>query len=86
MATKLGCSLTNKIFMAKIPPMGRPRKYGELPVDVILKIPVTSEQRELIQQATAGEPGGVAAWARALLVAAAERKLRRDRTENDGNS
>jgi len=59
--------------------MGRPRKYGELPVDVILKIPVTSEQRELIQQATAGEPGGIAAWARTLLVAAAKRKLDRQK-------
>lgn len=55
--------------------MGRPRKYGELPVDSILKIPVTSEQRALIQQATAEEPGGIAGWARTLLVAAAKRKL-----------
>lgn len=61
--------------MAKISAMGRPRKYGELPVDSILKIPVTSEQRALIQQATAEEPGGIAGWARTLLVAAAKRKL-----------
>jgi hypothetical protein len=55
--------------------MGRPRKYGSLPMDTDLKIPVTSEQRTLIQQATADEPEGMAAWARAVLLDAAKRKL-----------
>jgi hypothetical protein len=58
--------------------MGRPRKYGDLPMDTDIKIPVTSEQRELIEQATADEPGGMAAWARALLLAAARGKLAKD--------
>lgn len=72
--------------MAKIPAMGRPRKYGALPVDAILKIPVTSEQRELIQEATAGEPGGMAAWARTLLVAAAKRKVAKGKSEEKNKS
>lgn len=72
--------------MAKISAMGRPRKYGELPVDSILKIPVTSEQRALIQQATAGESGGMAAWARAILVAAARRKVARGKPEEKKKS
>ena len=72
--------------MAKILAMGRPRKYGELPVDSILKITVAREQRELIQQATAGEPGGMAAWARTLLVAAAKRKLAKGREEGRSKS
>lgn len=55
--------------------MGRPRKYGSLPMDRDLKIPVTTEQHALILKATAEEPEGMAAWARALLLTAARRKL-----------
>jgi hypothetical protein len=64
--------------------MGRPRKYGSLPMDTDLKIPVTSEQRELIQQASADEPGGMAAWARAILLAAARRKMAKDGSKKRG--
>lgn len=67
--------------MATIRAMGRPRKYGALPMDTDLKIPVTSEQRALIQQATADEPGGMAAWARVILLGAARRKLARGKPE-----
>jgi hypothetical protein len=57
--------------------MARPRKYGGLPMDTDLRIPMTSEQKALIDAATADEPEGKAAWARALLLAAARRKLAR---------
>ena len=40
-----------------------------------LRIPVTSEQKALIQQATAGEPEGMAAWARSVLLRAAKEKM-----------
>jgi hypothetical protein len=42
-----------------------------------LRIPVTDAQKELIDQATADEPEGMAAWARAILLEAAKRKLAR---------
>jgi hypothetical protein len=86
MAIKLAWQLTSNFFMAKIPAMGRPRKYGELPVNLILKIPVTSVQRALIQQATAGEPGGMAAWARAILLEAAKRKLAKQNSDKQSKT
>jgi len=57
---------------------GRPRKYGNARMNIHLRIPVTDEQKELIDRATADEPDGMAAWARALLLAAARRKLAKD--------
>ena len=66
--------------------MGRPRKYGELPMDTDLKIPVTSEQRTLIQKATADESEGMAAWARAILLAAANRKLARQESKKSSRA
>jgi len=64
--------------------MGRPRKYGDLPMNTDLKIPVTTKQRALSVEATADEPEGMAAWARALLLAAARRK--RAKSRDDGQN
>jgi hypothetical protein len=44
-------------------------------MDTDLRIPVTSEQKALIQTATRDEPEGMAAWARAVLLEAARRKV-----------
>jgi hypothetical protein len=44
-------------------------------MDTDLRIPVTSEQKRLIGDATADEPEGMAAWARSVLLEAARRKL-----------
>jgi hypothetical protein len=55
--------------------MPRPRKNDALRMDTDLRIPVTREQKALIQDATSDEPEGLAAWARAVLVEAARRKL-----------
>lgn len=44
-------------------------------MDTDLRIPVTSEQKKLIQQATADEPEGMAAWARAILLKAAQDRV-----------
>jgi hypothetical protein len=57
--------------------MARPRKYGELRMDIHLRIPVTTEQKALIDAATSDEPNGMAEWARAVLLAAAQRKIAR---------
>ena len=54
-------------------------------MDTSLRIPVTSEQKALIDEATADEPEGMAAWARGLLLTAAKRKLGKDRASK-GNS
>jgi hypothetical protein len=48
-------------------------------MDTDLKIPVTSEQRALIANATRDEPEGMAAWARAVLLRAARGKLAKER-------
>jgi hypothetical protein len=46
-------------------------------MDADLRIPVTSEQKQLIVQATSDEPEGMAAWARGVLLQAARKKLER---------
>ncbi|HZY85542.1 MAG TPA: hypothetical protein VFE78_11980 [Gemmataceae bacterium] len=55
--------------------MARPRKDGRLRMEASLRIPVTSEQKALIDEATADEPEGKAAWARVILLAAARRRV-----------
>jgi hypothetical protein len=44
-------------------------------MDTDLRIPLTSEQKALIDEATRDEPEGKAAWARALLLAAAKKRI-----------
>lgn len=44
-------------------------------MDTDLRIPLTSEQKALIVEATKDEPDGMAAWGRALLLAAAKRVI-----------
>jgi hypothetical protein len=56
-------------------PRGRPAKDPSDRKTVDLRIPVTADQKQLIVEATRDEPDGLAAWARALLLAAARRKL-----------
>ena len=55
--------------------MPRPRKDGRLRMDTSLRIPVTSEQKQVIADATRDEPEGMAAWARAVLLRAAREQL-----------
>lgn len=66
--------------------MARPRKYGELPMDTDLRIPLTSEQKALLDEATADEPEGKAAWARTILLDVARRKLAKRRKERSRDS
>jgi hypothetical protein len=54
--------------------MPRPRKNPKLRMGTDLRIPVTKEQKKLIVEATSDEPGGMAAWARAVLLNAAGKK------------
>jgi hypothetical protein len=65
--------------------MARPRKY-ETRMTIHLRIPVTDEQKAIIDHATADEAEGMAAWARAILLAAARRKLARDKSDKRNNS
>ena len=44
-------------------------------MDTDLRIPMTSEQKQIVSQATADEPEGMAAWARAILLRAAKDRL-----------
>jgi len=61
---------------------GRPRKYGDARMDAYVRIPMTDEQKATIDRATADEPDGMAEWARAILLAAANRKLTRQKPTN----
>jgi hypothetical protein len=61
--------------------MARPRKYGDLPMDTDLRIPLTSEQKAIINEATADEPEGMAAWARSILLDVARRKLAKRKSD-----
>jgi hypothetical protein len=47
-------------------------------LDSDLRIPVTSEQKTLIQEATKDDVEGMAAWARAVLLEAAKRRIARN--------
>ena len=57
--------------------MGKRLKPDHLRMDTDLRIPVTSEQKATIAEATSDEPDGMAAWARAVLLAAARKKMAR---------
>ena len=47
-------------------------------MDYDLRIPVTADQKRLIAQAAESDELDMAAWARPILIRAAERKLSRD--------
>jgi hypothetical protein len=53
-------------------------------MDTDLRIPLTSEQKTLIEEATADAPEGMAAWARAILLEAARKKVGRGKTDKSG--
>jgi len=53
-------------------------------MDVYLRIPVTSEQKQVILEATGDEPEGMAAWARAVLLEAARKKIAKERGSQQG--
>jgi hypothetical protein len=61
--------------------MARPRKYGDLRMDTDLRIPLTTEQKTLLDAATADVPEGKASWARAILLQAARRKLAKSKSD-----
>jgi len=60
--------------------MARPHKDPELRMDTDLRVPMTSAQKQLLDDATADEPEGKAAWARAVLLDAAKKKLAKSKT------
>ncbi len=55
--------------------MARRRKDPKLRMARDLRIPMTEDLKRLIEEATSDEPEGMAAWARAVLRDAAQRKL-----------
>jgi hypothetical protein len=62
--------------------MARPPKEPRLRMSTDLRIPVTGEQKELIARAIANDPAGLAAWARSVLLQAAQNRLA-NQAEND---
>jgi len=55
--------------------MGRKAKDPALKMSTDLRIPVTEAQKEVILQAVADDPDGMAAWARGVLLQAAETRI-----------
>lgn len=55
--------------------MARPPKDSRLRMDTDIRIPVTADQKRLIAEAVEDEPGGMAAWARAVLIQAARERI-----------
>jgi hypothetical protein len=56
--------------------MARPIKKASLRMDKDIRVPVTAEQKKLIEKAVADEPAGMAAWVREVVLRAAEEKNR----------
>jgi hypothetical protein len=79
--------LTNQAFVSYNKPMktkrtGRPPKKKAERKDVDLRIPVTADQKALVNKAAALERIDMAAWARPLLLQAARDAI--DRHERPG--
>jgi len=55
--------------------MARPVKEPHLRMNIDLRIPVTAEQKEKLMAAVADNPNGFAAWAREVLLRAAEKRV-----------
>ena len=55
--------------------MARKPKNPKLRMTTDLRIPVTFDQKALIEEAISDEPSGMAAWARIVLLEAARKKL-----------
>jgi uncharacterized protein (DUF1778 family) len=57
--------------------MGRPIKKDALRMDKDIRVPVTADQKKIIEKAVANEPQGMAAWVRQVVLKAAEEKINR---------
>jgi hypothetical protein len=55
-------------------------------MDTDMRIPLTSEQKALIDEATRDEPEGKAAWARAILLQAARAKVGKPKGQGPGTA
>jgi hypothetical protein len=52
-------------------------------MDTDLRVPLTSQQKALLDDATADVPEGKAAWARQLLLQAATKRLKEKKRQSD---
>jgi uncharacterized protein (DUF1778 family) len=59
--------------------MARPKKDPSLLMDVDLRIPVTTEQKQMIYDAASADQSDVAAWIRPILLKAAQARLGKKR-------
>jgi hypothetical protein len=62
--------------------MPRPRKSPEERKDYHLRVPLTREQLAVIEEAARLEDDGLAGWSRAVLLAAARKRI--DKTRKVG--
>jgi len=57
--------------------MARPPKDERLRMNRDIRIPLTAEQKRVLAEAVCDEPGGMAAWARHVLIRAARERIAR---------
>jgi hypothetical protein len=57
--------------------MARPPKDPKMRMDTDIRIPVTQDQKRTISDAVADDPRGLAAWAREVLLQAAQKRSRK---------
>lgn len=72
---KKNISTLNPMKTSDRRPRGRPAKDPSERKVQDLRIPVTAEQKKIIADATREEPDGMAAWARAVLLREARKRL-----------
>jgi hypothetical protein len=73
--------LISQIILTTLTGMARPRKDPAMRMDTDLRVPMTEQQKQMLDDATADEPEGKAAWARSILLDAAKRKLAKNRKD-----
>jgi len=57
--------------------MGRPKKPDHLKMTTDLRIPMTPEQKSIVDAVTCSEPMGMASWVRTVILEAAQTELQK---------
>jgi Protein of unknown function (DUF1778) len=72
-------SLTNLHFFGNNNGMVRPRKDKRMLMSVSIRIPLTEDQKRLIEEAASLDQSDMTAWVRPILVRAAQERLERNK-------
>lgn len=64
--------------------MARPRKDKRLLMNVSIRIPLTEDQKKLLEQAAILDQSDMTAWVRPVILRAAQERVARDKTRKAG--